>query len=213
MRKILMSLAVTLSGSLSLLASSTIPYPDPGTIAPTQTFTATNSGDVLAYFYGSDAGYQETLGLFVNGVQLGSWSLNDKTSTYGQSVDFGYVTAGTNLVFAIDVANTNTIIYSTPSLNSDGDNHTYATSFSAQTKNGVTIPAGTYIGFEDELAPKSDFNYTDEQFVLANTTASVLSTPPVSLTPEPSSLISIAIGLACVAFGSFGRRRKNTVGS
>lgn len=202
-----MSLAVTLGGSLSLMASY-IPYPDPGTIAPAQTFTAANSGDVVAYFYGTEAGYDEKLGLFVNGQQMGAWGLDDHTSTYGQSIDFGYVAAGTKLVFAIDVATTKTVIYSDPTLNGDGDNHAYATAFSGQTKNGVAIPPGTYIGFEDQLAPKSNFNYTDEQFVLANTATSPLNPPPVSLTPEPSSLISIAIGLVCVGVGSLGRRRK-----
>jgi hypothetical protein len=210
MRKILMSLAVTLGGSLSLMATY-IPYPNPGTIAPSQTFTAANSGDVMAYFYGTEAGYDEKLGLFVNGQQMGSWSLDDHTSAYGQSVDFGYVTAGTKLVFAIDVTTTKNVIYSDPTLNSDGDNHAYATAFSGQTKNGVTIPSGTYIGFEDELAPKSNFNYSDEQFVLANTSTSPLNPPPVSLTPEPSSLLPIAIGLVCVGFGSLRRRSKGTV--
>lgn len=206
MQKMLMGLAVMLGGSFSLMATS-IPYPNPGTIAPPQTFTATNSGDVTAYFYGSHAGYEETLGLFVNGQQLGTWSLDDHTSTYGQSVDFGYVTAGTNLVFKIDVVSSKTIISSDPTQNADGDNHVYATAFSGQTSNGVTIPAGTYIGFEDQLAGTSDFNYTDEQFVLADTTSTSQGTGPIALSPEPSSIMSLALGVVCVAAGSLRHRR------
>ncbi len=195
-----------LGASFSLMASY-IPYPNPGTIAPTQTFVAASTGDVLAYFYGTEAGYEETLGLFINNQQVGSWSLDDHSSKYGQSVDFGRVAAGTPLVFAINVTNTKTIIYSDPTLNSDGDNHAYATPFSGQTKNGATIPAGTYIGFEDELAPKSNFNYTDEQFVLANTSANN-GTQPVSLSPEPSAVIPVAFAMVCIGIGSFRRHKR-----
>lgn len=205
-----MGLAVMLGASFSVMAT-TIPYPDPGTIASAQNFVATSSGDVTAYFYGSHAGYDEQLGLFVNGQQVGTWSLDDHTSSYGQMVDFGHVAAGSTLVFAIDVAATKTIVYSDPTLNGDHDNHAYATAFTGQTNNGVTIPTGTYIGFEDELAPKSDFNYTDEQFVLGDTTATPLSPQPIALSPEPNSITSILLGIACVGIGSFGRRKKQAL--
>ena len=199
-----MGLAVTLAACVSLTAT-TIPYPNPGKIAPTQSFVATTSSDVTAYFYGSNAGYDEQLGLFVNGQQLGGWSLDDHKSTFGESVDFGHVAAGSTLVFAIDVLSTKTIIYSDPAMNGDKDNHTYATAFGGLTKNGVTIPSGTYIGFEDLLAPHSDFNYTDEQFILGDTTAS-LTPGGTSLSPEPNSVISIGFGIVCIAIGSFRRR-------
>jgi hypothetical protein len=207
MRKTFMGLAVMFGAAFSLTASY-IPYPNPGTIAPSQTFVASNSGDVTAYFYGSGAGYDETLGLFVNGQQVGTWGLDDHTSKYGQSIDFGYVAAGSTLVFAIDVSTTNTIIYSDPTLNSDQDNHVYATAFAGQTQKGVTIPAGTYIGFEDMLAARSDFNYTDEQFVLGNTSFNPLGSGAGALAPEPTSLLSFGLGIFCIAIGSLGRKKR-----
>jgi hypothetical protein len=200
MRKIPMALAVMLGASFSLMADF-IPYPNPGKIAPTQSFTATDSGDVIAYFYGSGAGYDDQLGLFVNGQQLGTWGLDNHTSTFGQSIDFGYVTAGTKLDFALNVLSTKTVLHSDPTLNPDGVNHTYGTVFSGQTKNGVTIPSGTYIGFEDLLASKADFNYSDEQFVLLDTTVT-------TLTPEPNPAWSLALGAICVGAGAFRRRKK-----
>ena len=200
MRKIPMALAVMLGASFSLMADY-IPYSNPGKIPATQSFTATNSGDVMAYFDGSGAGYEEQLGLFVNGQQLGTWGLDNRTSTIGQSIDFGYVTAGTNLVFALNVLSSKTVLYSDPTLNPDGVNHTYGTAFSGQTKNGVTI---TYVGFEDTLASKSDLDYSDEQFVLADTTAT-------TLTPEPNPIWSLALGGICVGAGTFRRRKKPAV--
>jgi hypothetical protein len=200
MRKIPIALAVMLGASLSLMADY-IPYPNPDEIAPAQSFTATHSGDVVAYFYGSGAGYEEQLGLFVNGQQLGTWGLDNHTSTFGQSIDFGYVTAGTNLVFALNVLSSKTVLYSDPTLNPNGVNQTYATAFSGQTNNGVTIPSGTYIGFEDTLASKSDLDYSDEQFVLADTSA-------ITLTPEPNSMWSLALGGICIGASTFRRRKK-----
>ncbi len=168
-----------------------IPYPNSGTQNPvTYSFVASSTGDVVAYFDGSGASYTEVLGLEINGVATGITGLNNHSTAVGTSLDLGSANAGDTLTFFIDVETTGNTWYSNESLNSDGANHIYSTSFSG---NG-TIPAGTYVGFEDLAAPVSDFNYTDEQFVFTNTT-----TTTVSGTPEPSTF-----GLMGLAFAGVG---------
>lgn len=201
MRNFSRILAVLLGTSFSLLAAS-IPYPTPGKLAPGQTLLATTSGDVIAYFYASGAKNIDQVGLFVNGHQLGSWVFNNQTASFGQTVDFGYVAAGSTLNFAIDDLSTKKIFYSDPSLNSDGKYHAYATAFSSKTSGGITIPAGVYIGFEDTLYPKADLNYTDEQIVVPN-----IST--IAVSPEPAPVSAVGFGLVCIAVGSL-RRRSST---
>jgi hypothetical protein len=168
-----------------------IPYPNPGTQNPvTYTFTASSSGDIIAYFDGSGASYTETLGLDVNGVSTGITGLNNHATALGTALDLGHANAGDSLTFFINVLTTGDVWYSNPSLNADGANHIYSTSFSGT----PAIPAGTYVGFEDLAKSGSDFNYADEQFVFSNTTTSVGSAP------EPS-----ALGLTFLSLAGLGR--------
>lgn len=180
--------------------ADTIPYPDHGTVNPVSySFTATSTGDLLAYFYGSGASYNETLGLIVNGVDTGITGLPNHSSSYGQSLNFGSVTAGDSLVFYINVLTTGDKFYSDTSKNSDGENHVYSTAFSGDSK----IPAGIYVGFEDLNGKSgSDHNYSDEQFVFSNTTL----TPAV---PEASTWAMMLIGFAGVGAMTY-RRRQST---
>jgi hypothetical protein len=93
--------------------ADTIPYPTPGTQNPTQyTFTATQSGDITAYFVGTGAEYTETLGMLVNGVSTGITGLENHNSSYGQSLNLGYANAGDTLVFYINVLTTGNTWYS-----------------------------------------------------------------------------------------------------
>lgn len=103
MQNLLSGLALALAGSMTLSADA-IPYPYPGTIAPTAVFQAKGSGDVIAYFDGSTAMFSEELGLYVNGLQQGGWGLEDHASMPGEAFDFGPVQAGDTLVFALKVA-------------------------------------------------------------------------------------------------------------
>ena len=177
------------------LMADAIPYPNTGTIAPVATFTAASSGPITAYFYQSTAQHSDDLGLFVNGTQVGAWGLNNHSSAQGQSYVFGNVAAGTQLTFAIRDNTAGYQLYSTPSLNQDNTNHVYSTAYTG----GVSsIPAGTFVGFEDLLANISDFNYNDETFVFTNVASS-------STTPEPGSLLLLSAGLA--GLGILGRRR------
>ena len=105
------TLVFTLAASTTVLADS-IPYANPGTIAPTPSFKATRDGDVIAYFYGSTAMFTNNLGLYDNSVQIGGWGLNDHTSSFSESQDFGYVHAGDTLVLALQVLDTHYTLYS-----------------------------------------------------------------------------------------------------
>ncbi len=63
-------------------------------------------------------------------------------------------------------------------------------------------PPGTYVAFEDERFPDSDYSYADENFVFTNVTPAAV--------PEPASLISLVIGGLGVIRFVRGRRRGKT---
>jgi len=154
-------------------------------------FIAAETGDLVGYFNGSSAAYDNQIGVFVNGVQLGGYGLDNHSSTMGQSFNFGHVNAGDSIVFALNVLSQGYKLYSNTALNSDGANYAYATAFSG---NGG-IPAGIYVGFEDQLATISDLDYNDESVVFTN----------VTLNPEPVSFVLFGTGL--LALGLFRRKR------
>lgn len=185
-------LALAAAASATLMADA-IPYPNPGIIAPTNTFTAAASGDVIAYFHGSTASYNNQLGLFVNGVQIGGWGLDNHSSNFGDVYDFGHVDAGQTLTFALRVLTTGYTLYSDPSMNPDGINHTYATPYTSDDNSNVRIPPGTFVAFEDQLFGHSDLNYNDEDFVFTNVAAQ-----KVADSPEPASALLLG------AAGFFG---------
>jgi len=186
-------LAIGATGSA--LAGAT-PYPNAGTQNPT-TYTFTSSGgDVKAYFTGSSATYNESLGLLINGVDSGITGLQNHSTAVGQSLDFGTIAAGMTLTFYINVASTGNVFYSDKSLNSDGVNHVYSTDVGAS----GSVPAGTYVAFED-LKGGGDLNYHDETFVFTNVGA---STPAV---PEPANLALLMSGLGVMGF--VARRRRS----
>ena len=190
----LSAMLLALGAAGSALAADAIPYPNAGVQNPvTYSFTS-NGGDVVAYFLGSNASYNESLGLLVNGVDSGITGLQNHTAAVGAALDFGTIAAGKTLTFYIDVATTGDFFYSDKSLNTDGINHVYSTSFSG----AGSTPAGTYVAFED-LRGGGDLNYFDETFSFTN----VATTPSV---PEPANVALLLAGLGLTGF--MARRRR-----
>lgn len=199
-----MKLKTTLAAALLAMSAAgsafadAIPYPTAGTPNPvTSTFTAASTGDISAYYLGSTAGYTEYLGLLINGVDSGVTGLQNHgvspDTAIGQQLDFGHVNAGDVLTFYTYVFDINTTWYSDVSMNSDGVNHIYTTSYT-----GSDAPAGTYVAFED-LIGGGDLNYHDETFVFTN----VASTPSI---PEPANVALLLAGLGML--GLAARRRR-----
>jgi len=172
-------------------------YPSAGTPNPiTYSFAAASTGDLVAYFAGSTAGYTNQLSLLVNGVATGIFGLNNHSSAYGQQLNFGSVNAGDTLVFELFNVSPGGVgpWYSQQSMNFDGVNHVYSAAYGGDS----LIPAGTFVAFED-LANGGDYNYNDEDFVFTNVRSS-------TNIPEPASLALLGLGLV----GLVASRRRKT---
>jgi hypothetical protein len=217
----LAALVVVLGSAPTVRAELSIPYANVGTYnATTYSFTAMNSGDVVAYFAGSTASYENQLGLLVNGVQQGGFGLDNHSSAIGQSYDFGPVNAGDSLVFILHNLTLGADAYSNPSMNvaydngpasgtTDGHNHIYSTNWDG-TNPGLGaaalaanhVPFGVFVAFEDLRYPGSDYNYNDETFVFTNVA--------VSSVPEPSSALVVALIGGLGGAGVVLRRRHSS---
>ncbi len=175
----------------------------------TYSFVAASSGDVIGYFAGSDAAYDNRVGLLVNGVLTSAgYGLDDHSSSIGQSFDFGHANAGDTLVFDLNVLTLGAHVYSDPSLNVSydapgetvGHNHVYSTAYTATSPIFDSIPPGTYLAFEDESFPNSDYSYADENFVFTNVR--------LASVPEPSSFVTMVLGLGGFGIIAIIRRRR-----
>lgn len=226
-----MAAAAAMGFATAALAGDAIPYPTPGFVNPASyTFTATSTGHVTAYFVdGQNAGYENELGLLVNGVLSDAgFGLDNHSSNIGDIFDLGQVTAGDTLTFVMRNLSLSNFdagffadVYSDPIRNAPYDNidnqarslpgvqHVYSTAYTGSPmilpggSNGP-IPLGTYVAFEDiPLAQGPDFNYQDEVFVFTNTSINGVPTGGV---PEPATW-----GLMLMGFGGLGavlRRRR-----
>lgn len=166
-----------------------IPYNLVGSEAPANSFIAASSGQITAYFYGTEAGYNSEIGLRVNGVSTGIYGLWNHGSAYGASLVLGTVNAGDLLEFELRVLTTSTSWFSIAANNIDNKNHTYSTGFAGD----AWIPAGTYVAFED-LPSLGDFDYDDHQFVVTNVALG-----------EPGSLALLGLGM--IAIGLMRKRK------
>jgi len=186
--------------------ADTIPYPNPGTPNPaTYIFTAAFTGDVIAYFAGSSASFENTLGLQINGVSTGIFGLDNLTSHVGDSVNLGFAHAGDSLTFVMhNIKPGIGDLFSDPALNGPydgrtvGSQHIYSTRYTATSPIFGSIPVGVFVGFEDLPFKDSNFNYDDLTFVFTNVV--------VAETPVPAALPLFASGLG--ALGLLGWRRK-----
>jgi hypothetical protein len=202
---VVLTLAVMAVFSSRAMADA-IPYPTAGVPnAATYSFTAASTGDIIAYFAGSTASYDNQLGLLVNGVLTGSgYGLDNHTSALGQSFDLGHANAGDTLTFVLHNLTLGADAFSDPSMNVSYDsagtafhNHVYATAYTQTSPIIDSIPVGTFVSFEDLRFPSSDFNYNDEDFVFTNVRTT-------SAVPEPATLVLLGSGLV----GGYFRRKR-----
>jgi hypothetical protein len=213
------AMVLVLGAAPGVRAELSIPYASVGTYnSDVYTFTATATGDVVAYFAGSGAAYDNQLGLLVNGVQQGGFGLDDHSSPVGQAYDFGSVTAGSTLVFILENLSLGKNAYSDPSLNvsydsgpasgtTNGHNHVYSTFYDGLNPGSGTaalntagVPHGTFVAFEDLQFPGADYNYNDETFVFTNVSTAIG-------VPEPSSALIVALTVGLAGFGVALNRR------
>ncbi len=200
--------------TFSAQAANSVPYPDRGAYHNTSyTFTAAQSGHVMAYMVGGfSAAYENELSLLINGtLTRAGFGLNNHASHIGTVFDLGEVDAGDTLVFVLRNYTLHQDLYSDATLNTtydqagaSGHNHVYSVKdIASATFSGV--PSGTYVGFEDQRFPYSDYNYNDLSFVFTN--VSVATNGAVSSVPEPQSLAMLIAGLAAVAGAAMRRRQ------
>ena len=199
MKHLLAKLSVTAAlVTFGIAQAAPIPYSPVGTQnAAVYTFTAATTGSVTGYFAGAGAAtYTNEVSMLVNGVATGLYGLNNQTSTYGQSFNFGPVVQGDVLVFVLRNLVPGNVgpWYSQTNLNSDFVNHVYSSYYAGD----ANMIAGTYVAFED-LNNGGDFNYNDVSFVFAN----------VSEVPEPASVALLGIGL--LGLGMNRRKKQHSV--
>jgi len=153
-------------------------------------------GYVTAEFLGSDAGYFNTLYLDRPG-NGDLWVFDKNTSRDQNPVNLGYYTAGTELVFRLDVTNTGLSFFTGDSdRNPDGLAHARATTTSSEL--GIYF---TTVGFED-LLNGGDLDFNDFLFQVSN-----IVDPPGDLPAVPVPPVAALLGIGLLGLSYFYRRK------
>ena len=137
-------------GNDEMSQGSTIPYPNVGTIEPTNIFKASSTGAITGYFVqgaaasGGGAADLDFVGMLdATTNTFSGWLFNNRTTTPGAVANFGNVTAGDTPVFELENVSLGSIIFaSDPTLSSDGVSHVYETAWGGGMLNGAAILAG-----------------------------------------------------------------------
>lgn len=144
-----------------------------------------NDGLVTAEFLGSDAGYFNSLYLLIPDA-VDRFVFDKRTPLDQGTIPLGEFSAGTELIFRLDVRNTGLSFFTgEANRNIDGIAHALATT--------IIDDAGTYIttvGFED-LRGGGDLDFNDFEFRLTNVIDPVLVAAP----PVPALLALGLLGL------------------
>lgn len=151
-----------------------------------------SGGSISIQFEGSDAGYNSTLELWINGLAVTPAIFPNHSTPVGTIYNVpGSFSAGTLLDIQLHVVNTgNTWHTGSGANNSDNIAHANVI-YNYQGQAGRT-----YVGFED-LAGGGDRDYNDHTFSFTNT---------VNAVPEPETYAMLLAGMGLL--GAVARRRK-----